>query len=50
MPSMGSVPKVDFLDKLNWLRTAGADSYEFRTLYRAATYCSNPAKNGVVEW
>ncbi len=50
MPSMGSVPKVDFLDKLNWLRTAGADSYEFRTLYRCATYCSNPAKNGVLEF
>lgn len=50
MPSIGSVPKVDFLDKLNWLRTAGADSYEFRTIYRCATYCSNPAKNGVVTW
>lgn len=50
MPSMGQIPKVDFLDKMNWLRTAGADSYEFRTLYRCATYCSNPAKNGVVEF
>ncbi len=50
MPSMGQIPKVDFLDKMSWLRTAGADSYEFRTLYRCATYCSNPAKNGVVEF
>jgi hypothetical protein len=50
MPSMGQIPKVDFLDKMSWLRTAGADSYEFRTLYRAATYCSNPAKNGVIEF
>lgn len=50
MPSMGQVPKVDFLDKLNWLRTAGADSYEFRTLYRCATYCSLPGHNGVVEF
>ncbi len=48
MPSMGQIPKVDFIDKLNWLRQAGADSYEFRTLYRCATYCSNPGKNGVV--
>lgn len=50
MPSMGQVPKVDFIDKLNWLRTAGADSYEFRTLYRCATYCSMPGHNGVVEF
>jgi hypothetical protein len=50
LPSMGQVPKVDFLDKLNWLRTAGADSYEFRTLYRCATYCSLPGHNGVVEF
>ncbi len=50
MPSMGQIPKVDFLDKMSWLRTAGADSYEFRTLYRCATYCSNPAKNGVLEF
>ncbi|AKU93377.1 hypothetical protein AKJ09_00041 [Labilithrix luteola] len=50
MPSMGSLPKVDFLDKLNWLRTAGSDSYEFRTLYRAATYCSLPGHNAVVEF
>lgn len=50
MPSMGQIPKVDFIDKLNWLRTAGADSYEFRTLYRAATYCSLPGHNGVVEF
>ena len=50
LPSMGSIPKVDFLDKLNWLRTAGADSYEFRTLYRCATYCSLPGHNGVVEF
>ena len=48
MPSIGSIPKVDFIDKLNWLRTAGADSYEFRTLYRACTYCSNPGHNGVL--
>ena len=48
MPSIGSIPKVDFIDKLNWLRTAGADSYEFRTLFRVATYCSNPGHNGVV--
>jgi hypothetical protein len=50
MPSMGQVPKVDFIDKLNWLRTAGEDSYEFRTLYRCATYCSMPGHNGVVEF
>lgn len=50
MPSMGQIPKVDFLDKMSWLRTAGADSYEFRTLFRACTYCSNPAKNGVLEF
>ncbi len=50
MPSMGQIPKVDFLDKMSWLRTAGSDSYEFRTLYRCATYCANPAKNGVVEF
>lgn len=48
MPSMGMIPKVDFVDKLQWLRQAGSDSYEFRTLYRCATYCSNPAKNGVI--
>lgn len=48
MPSMGQIPKVDFVDKLNWLRQAGSDSYEFRTLYRCATYCSNPSKNGVI--
>ena len=50
LPSMGQVPKVDFIDKLNWLRTAGADAYEFRTLYRCATYCSMPGHNGVVEF
>lgn len=50
LASMGQVPKVDFIDKLNWLRTAGADSYEFRTLYRCATYCSMPGHNGVVEF
>lgn len=50
LPSMGQVPKVDFIDKLNWLRTAGADSYEFRTLYRCASYCSLPGHNGVVEF
>jgi hypothetical protein len=50
LPSMGQLPKVDFIDKLNWLRTAGADSYEFRTLYRCATYCSMPGHNGVVEF
>jgi hypothetical protein len=50
LPSMGALPKVDFIDKLNWLRTAGADSYEFRTLYRCATYCSMPGHNGVVEF
>lgn len=50
LPSMGQVPKVDFIDKLNWLRLAGADSYEFRTLYRCATYCSMPGHNGVVEF
>jgi len=50
MPSMGSLPKVDFLDKLNWLRSAGSDQYEFRTLYRCATYCSMPGHNGVVEF
>ena len=50
MPSMGPIPKVDFIDKLNWLRSAGADSYEFRTLYRCATYCSNPGLNGVISF
>jgi hypothetical protein len=50
LPSMGQLPKVDFIDKLNWLRTAGADSYEFRTLYRCATYCAMPGHNGVVEF
>lgn len=50
LPSIGQVPKVDFIDKLNWLRTAGADAYEFRTLYRCATYCSMPGHNGVVEF
>lgn len=48
--SMGALPKVDLADGMNWLRNAGADSYQFRTLYRAATYCSMPGHNGVVNF
>ena len=46
--SMGALPKVDLADNLSWLRNASADSYQFRTLYRAATYCSMPGHNGSV--
>lgn len=46
--SMGKLPKVlgAGIDGQEWLRTAGADSYQLRVGYRATTYCSAPGWNG----
>lgn len=46
--SMGKLPKVlgAGIDGQEWLRNAGADSYQLRTGYRATTYCSAPGWNG----
>lgn len=46
--SMGKFPKVlgTGIDGQEWLRNAGADSYQLRGAYRATTYCSAPGWNG----
>lgn len=46
--SMGKLPKVlgSGIDGQEWLRNAGADSYQLRVGYRATTYCSTPGHNG----
>lgn len=48
--SMGKVPKVlaKSIDGTDWLRNAGADSYQMRGGYRGNTYCAAPSRNGVV--
>ncbi len=50
LPSMGKVPKVlgGGIDDMEWLRVAGADAYQARMAYRAATYTSAPGHQGVV--
>jgi hypothetical protein len=46
--SMGKLPKVlgAGIDGQEWLRNAGADSYQLRGAYRATTYCTAPGHNG----
>lgn len=48
--SMGKLPKVlgTGIDGQEWLRNAGADSYQLRTGYRATTYCSAPGWNAAI--
>lgn len=49
--SMGKLPKVlEETDGLSWLRNSGADSYQMRTAYRAALYCSAPGYNANITW
>ena len=49
MPSAGKVPRVFSDDGNTWLRASGSDAFQLRGGTRAVTtYCSDPAKNGVV--
>lgn len=45
LASMEMVPQTKLWDNLQWLRSVGADQYEYRTLYRACTFCSMPGYN-----
>jgi hypothetical protein len=49
LPSIGKIPRVfgKGIDELEWLRNAGADSYQLRGGFRVGSYCSAPGWNGV---
>ena len=50
LASMEMIPQTKLWDNLQWLRSVGADQYEYRTLYRACTFCSMPGWNGSVRF
>lgn len=52
IPSVGEVPRIagPGVDGLEWLRNAGADSYQARFKYIATTYNSAPGRNCVIAW